>query len=345
MKFGALLVGVLLASAALAAGGCSSKEKDGSGVTGLGSNGSGSNGSGSNGSGSNGSGGAGANGAGANGSGAASTGNTGGSQLLVPDGGVTDPPPGTGGPPEVCDGVDNDNNGVIDDVDQNGDGVCDCLRIATLGVKGTWGSGDVFATWLSARSDAGAVDLADQVLSPELLAHYQVIVAQDVHKNHQYADAEVAALQDWVNKGGGFMTLIGYADSSEIVNVNRLLVPFAMHYGSQAILQKGGGNPTVPITTWTPHPIDAGVTAVGVDSGYEAQGMGDAIATARGFTVGRAQSVGAGHVFVWGDEWITYDSEWTDHPDYQLQLFWLNSIKWLTVASQCQVAIPPDAPT
>ena len=44
---------------------------------------------------------------------------------------------------------------------------------------------------------------------------------------------------------------------------------------------------------------------------------------------------------VWGDEWLTYDSEWTQHPEYQLELFWLNAIKWLTPAKDCQVAIPP----
>jgi hypothetical protein len=45
-------------------------------------------------------------------------------------------------------------------------------------------------------------------------------------------------------------------------------------------------------------------------------------------------------VDVWGDEWITYNSEWVNHPDYQVPLFWTNTIKWLTVAGTCQVPIP-----
>ena len=333
MKFRAVVAGVLVVSCALIAGGCGSKTDDGSGVNataGTGPDGSG--------------------GAGGTGNtGIAGTnngiGNSAGTISLNVDGGDTGGTgSGSGGSPEVCDGLDNNNNGIIDDIDANADGVCDCLLIATLGVKGTWGAGDVFAAWLSARSNNGATDLADQVITPELIAKYQVIVAQDLHQGHMYSDAEVAALQDWVNKGGGLMTLIGYADTSEIMNVNRLLAPFAMNYGNQAILPKRGGN-TIPITMWTPHPIDMGVTAVGVDTGCEAQGMGDVIATGGGFDVGRVQTVGMGHVFVWGDEWITYNTEWTQHPDYQLQLFWLNTIKWLTVAGRCQVEIPPNPPT
>lgn len=41
------------------------------------------------------------------------------------------------GPDEaVCDGLDDDCNGVVDDVDVNADGVYDCLKIALLGKHG-----------------------------------------------------------------------------------------------------------------------------------------------------------------------------------------------------------------
>src|SRR5690606_27364464 len=116
---------------------------------------------------------------------------------------------------EVCDGVDNDGNGIIDDVDIGEDGVCDCIRIATLGLAGQWGNGDVFAEWLSTRAVQGAASLADQVLTPELLEPYQVIVAQNVSTiGRTYGDSEIAALQAWVEGGGGLMTLIGYAGVS-----------------------------------------------------------------------------------------------------------------------------------
>jgi hypothetical protein len=139
------------------------------------------------------------------------------------------------------------------------------------------------------------------------------------------------------------MTMIGYSDSSERSNANALLGAFGLNYGSTQILQKANGV-TVAITNWATHPTSAGITAVGVDNGYEslsAQNLGTVVASQNGYSVGRALQIGSGRVFQWGDEWITYNSEWTEHPDYQVQLFWLNIIKWLTPSNYCQVAIPP----
>jgi hypothetical protein len=137
------------------------------------------------------------------------------------------------------------------------------------------------------------------------------------------------------------MTLIGYADADEIENVNLLLAPFGLSYGSQQILQKNGGS-TVPISGWEAHPITEGITAVGVDNGYPVTGGGTLFANEGGFDVGRALEVDLGHVEVWGDEWITYNTEWTEHPDYQVERFWVNSIKWLSPIDECQVPVPDD---
>ncbi|UQA60556.1 ThuA domain-containing protein [Polyangium aurulentum] len=280
--------------------------------------------------------GASATGSGQGGAGQGGNENVGGS--FVGSGGMSS---GTGGGgPEVCDGIDNDNDGTIDNVDVGNDGICDCLRIATLGLAGMWGNGDVFAAWLDARSDNGAVSLNDAELTKDLLDKYQVIVAQDLSKmNRTYSAAEVAALSDWVKAGGGFMTLIGYGDPTERANVNTLLGAYGMSYGEQQILPKNGGA-TIPVKSWVSHPVTKGVSQIGVDNGYPVQGMGQTLATEQGYDLLKAQEVGSGHVLMWGDEWLTYDSEWTGHPEYQLELFWLNAIKWLTPAKNCQVTIP-----
>ncbi len=248
---------------------------------------------------------------------------------------------GATGNEALCNGIDDDGNGIVDDVDKGKDGICDCLKIATLGVAGPWGQGDVFASWLTARSDFGATDLAGQTLTSALLQDFQVIVAQNLSViGRSYAPVEADALEEWVRAGGGLMTLIGYGAPSELMNANFLLQRFGHSYGSQQILPKLGGS-TVPITGWIPHPVSTGVSRVGVDNGYAAQG-GTAIAGEQGHTLLAVSEPTSGRVAVWGDEWITYNSEWSGHPDYQVELFWVNVIKWLTPTAVCQVPVPPD---
>ncbi|WP_437587242.1 hypothetical protein [Sorangium sp. So ce1000] len=250
---------------------------------------------------------------------------------------------GTPSNEDTCDGLDNDGNGIVDDVDVGRDGICDCLRIATLGKPGRWGDGDVFESWLNQRSTNGAVGLNDAELTAEELAKHQVIVIQDVSDiGRTYSDAEVEALRDWLSKGGGLMTLIGYGQTEERENVNTLLAPLGVSYGEKQILPRRGGS-TIAITEWSGgHPVLDGIEAVGVDTGYPVVGEGATLATGGGYDVLKALEVGNGRVLVWADEWITYNSEWVDHPDYQVERFWLNTIKWLTPANECQVAIPPQ---
>ncbi|MGC4120731.1 MAG: ATP-dependent DNA ligase [Myxococcales bacterium] len=270
------------------------------------------------------------------------------------DGGSGTVDSGTASNVEVCDGFDNDFNGIIDDVDVAGDGICDCLKIATLGYPGQWGNGDVFNSWLNGKSLDGAVSLGGQVLTADLLEPYQVIVIQDVRVGtagqegkgkgigRRYSTAERDALKAWVEAGGGVMTLIGYSDSSEIENVNVLLGAFGLAYGNTQILPKSGGS-TVPVTHWATHPTTEGLQKVGVDNGYPVTG-GTLVAwqpDQGAWDVARVATPGKGHVFVWCDEWITYDSEWESHADYQVERFWLNVIKWITAEGVCQVTLPP----
>jgi hypothetical protein len=115
-----------------------------------------------------------------------------------------------------------------------------------------------------------------------------------------------------------------------------------MSYGTQGILfghSQLFGN-TAPVTDWFhPHPVTEGVTQVGAANGFEIMGDGQVLASEGGLNVLMAKQVGKGHVLAWGDEWITFNSEWKNHPDYQVERLWQNMIKWLTAEKVCQVPI------
>jgi hypothetical protein len=241
-----------------------------------------------------------------------------------------------------CDGVDNDKNGVMDDVDSAADGVCDCLQIATLGLHGEWGKGEVLKDWFEVRATTKATALAPEDLTPAGLAPFQILLIRDVSVNHNpglsFTSDQIDAVRRWVREGGGLMTVIGYSDAGEASNVNALLEPFLLTYGTEQIVQ-GSGAP-VAVTEWLEHPVTRGVTRVGAENGYPAEGQGTTLATQDGYDVGKAVTIGDGHVLVWGDEWVTYAGEWTTSTQYQVDRFWKNALAWLTRADQCQVPNP-----
>lgn len=256
---------------------------------------------------------------------------------------------------EICDGIDNDANGTIDDVDAQGDGVCDCLRIATIGEIGPWSDGgNVFRDWLDERSATPAVELGDQVLTDALLQPFQVLVVLYASTNqlrhrghmlgphHAFSSDEVAAFERWVRGGGGVMTTIGYTaeEAAEVVNVNRLLAPFGLGYSTTELDVHGY------VTDWTsPHPITDMVSNIYTENGAAVDGP-SGMTLARdsgGHAVLQVAQPDGGHVIVWGDEWITYDSQWEAIEDQQVERLWLNTLKWMSPERVCQVALPgPD---
>jgi hypothetical protein len=46
-----------------------------------------------------------------------------------------------------------------------------------------------------------------------------------------------------------------------------------------------------------------------------------------GTKIGFAMQSAAGRGFVWGEEWIEFDSEWSTRPD--IKALWVNVFKWL----------------
>lgn len=258
----------------------------------------------------------------------------------------------TSSTPEICDGIDNDGNGIIDDVDVAHDGVCDCLNIATVGHIGPWSNGgNVFSSWLNARSPLGAVALADEELTADKLRPFQIVVLLHVATSevssdttvtpahHAFSNDEASAFEAWVRAGGGVMSTIGYTydEASEVVNVNKLLTRLGMGYSATKL--DLGGN----VQTWMTHPVTDGITNIFISNGVEPDGAnGTTIAKGGDSVALQVAQVDKGRAAIWGDEWITYDSEWADVKGQQVEHFWLNLLKWLSPPTQCQVPIPDE---
>jgi len=86
--------------------------------------------------------------------------------------------------------------------------------------------------------------------------------------------------------------------------VNLLLAPLGMAYSNTKLGLQGY------VTDWVQHPVTNGISSINTDNGVEPDSpMGMTLAHDSGGRVAlQVNQPGDGHVIVWGDEWITYDS-------------------------------------
>lgn len=229
----------------------------------------------------------------------------------------------------LCDGLDENDNGIIDDVDVGGDGLCDCIRLGFFGqVTSDAGAGTTaFESWLVERS--GQVPLkrlpATSPLTREWLADLQVLVvggmqarAAQVGAGPAFTQEEIAAFDDWIrNQGGGVITLSGYSNlANDARPTHELLATTGMGYNYTSVPAEGvigEGAPPVWLSgiVAPDHPTVENVAEIGVYYGYPVTGDGTTILRASGYDLAMAKTVGSGRVFVFADEWITQDLTWS----------------------------------
>lgn len=225
-----------------------------------------------------------------------------------------------------CNGMDDNGNGIIDDVDVGNDGLCDCLNIGFFGeVASDAGSETAqFEAWLLERSSVPVQRLAaTETLTAEWLAGVQVLVvgglqSRSAQSGAAFSEAERAAFDSWLHGGGGVFVLAGYTeDSRDAQPTVELITNTGMSYDLQSVPSEGviGQGETPPV--WLDgivapdHPSVEGVEAIGVYYGYPVTGDGTPILQAQGYTLAMVKEVGAGRAFVFADEWITQDVTWS----------------------------------
>jgi hypothetical protein len=266
------------------------------------------------------------------GAGTAGTGGTGGT-IVLPEGGSCTP---TSATETKCDGLDDDCNGKIDDVDVGKDGICDCLSIGIIGSPGTNPSAN-FQAWLTARGTSVERThlTASETFDLALLNKYDVVIFDRLPR--EYTATEAATLATWVEKGGGFISMTGYTGAAAPdFYTNTLLAPFGLAYLP--------GLHTEPVTIFANHPVTVGLTSVTFAGGYlvgdsgSSAGTSTVIGSISAGPVAFAHERGKGRAVVWGDEWIEFDSEWTTLPE--IEQLWVNVIAWLGPQDSCQVEVP-----
>ena len=79
-----------------------------------------------------------------------------------------------------------------------------------------------------------------------------------------------------------------------------------------------------------------GVQGVQFYGGWEVSGNGTPIMHPQGqanVPLAQVADVGEGRAIVFGDEWISFDSEWQSIP--QVEVFWANMIQWVGPSDIC----------
>jgi hypothetical protein len=211
---------------------------------------------------------------------------------------------------------------------------CTRLNIGMLGKPGTLPSAN-FQQWLTdAGTSATRVQtLATDAFTAETLAPFDVIVLD--HLVREYTPAEAATFKTWVEAGGGVVAMTGYTDTSADFRANTFIRTLGVSYG--------GPLQSDPITTFAAHPITVGLSSVTFAGGYvvspetASSYVRTSIASMPAGAAAYAIEASNGRAFVWGDEWIEFDSEWSTMPE--IKSLWVNAFKWLA-PKRCELKPP-----
>jgi len=223
----------------------------------------------------------------------------------------------------------------------NGDAGPGCARlnIGILGNPGSNGSSN-FEQWLTkAGTSVQRIQTSpDDPMTDATLEPFDAVVLDCLTRD--YSTDEAASFAAWVSAGGGVAAMSGYHDDTTVDwRANSLLAPLGVAFSGE----RSWG----PATSFAAHPITQGLTSVTFTGGYPVSDLGGASSTSTAIAflpstppkpVAFAVQKGSGHAFVWGDEWIEFDSEWAALP--QIPQLWVQVFAWIAPTTTCGL-IPP----
>jgi hypothetical protein len=217
---------------------------------------------------------------------------------------------------------------------------CKHLNIGIFGNPGADASAN-FQQWLemSGTSVQRIQTTAAEPLTAATVQPFDVIVLDWLTRD--YAPSEAAVLAAFITAGGGLTSMTGYDNNTtDDWHANSLLAPLQVAYSGPLL--------NGPVTSFAPHPITAGLTSVTFAGGYAVSDLGGNASTrtpiaflpqgSGDVNVGYAIQMGAGHAFVWGDEWIEFDSEWSTLP--QIKQLWVQVFGWISPMNTCALTPP-----
>lgn len=240
---------------------------------------------------------------------------------------------------EVCNDLDDDCNDKIDDVDVGMDGVCDCLSIALVGNEGANMSSE-FQAYLedqgttTVRINSNVMNDINVALTPAELNKYDILILDWLQRT--YTAQEAADVKAWVEAGGGLMSMTGHTNNQTVIDrPNSLIGSMGLTYNGSAGFFSG------PVTNFAPHPINMGLTSLTFAGGLfidivdDGVGVNQTIMTLPPGPVGVVQERMMGRLFVFGDEWVEFDSQWMNMPD--IKQFWVQTLVYLGPKDSCAV--------
>jgi hypothetical protein len=228
----------------------------------------------------------------------------------------------------ACDGLDEDCNDVVDDLDVGMDGFCDCYRIGIIGNKGANPAAN-FEAWLEDKGTTATRfgTIVNHQLTAEELDAFDILIIDRL--THQYPQQEAAILQTWVEAGHGVISMAGYAGSQQDIDQqNSLASVTGLSYAQPLYFD--------PVEVWENHPVADGAQGVQIYGGWQVVGAGEVFVRPQNepnISLGTATMVDMGAGIVFSDEWISFDSEWQMIPE--VEVFWSNMIEWVGPKTFC----------